>query len=453
MMHQTMSRRDLIKRASSLGVVLCLPHLPTSFARTSFATSLRSEQAEGSHPTELNRPVCPFGAAPETASFIDPTARIAHADHVTLGQHVYIGPFASLLADEHAEIEIGEESNVQDNVRIYGSLHRSADDEARVRALGLHAGVEIAERCILAHGATVKGPAQLGVGGGPIAANPDEHQEVFLSFGCEVDGAILEQNTGVSALARVGPGVRLRSGFTVLPGKNVTTQAEADDPDLGKVRRIVEDDVAFNEAVIEVNVGFAQEYTRMFYLDASSVRGINLNPGLTAFNPARHAPILDPGLPSRVPEFRNRIIGAVYLSDSLNRLDAVMGERISLRADEGDPIQLGHIHSMGDDVIFHALEESDVSVGDNVLYGERVIVHGGGRRVLGEQSIGDEEEPTFIGDEVTLKDQSVVFRSQIARGCSIGTKSAVVNSELPPRTVIPDRVIYLNNAIFGPVEW
>jgi hypothetical protein len=45
-----------------------------------------------------------------------------------------------------------------------------------------------------------------------------------------VDGAWLEQNTAVSVFARVGPGVRLRSGMQVLPGKNVTTQAEADDP-------------------------------------------------------------------------------------------------------------------------------------------------------------------------------------------------------------------------------
>ena len=85
----------------------------------------------------------------------------------------------SLLADEHAEIEVGEESNVQDNVRIYGRFQRSAEDEARIGVLGLHEGAEIAERCILAHGATVKGPAKIGIGGGDIPADPDEDQEVF----------------------------------------------------------------------------------------------------------------------------------------------------------------------------------------------------------------------------------------------------------------------------------
>jgi carbonic anhydrase/acetyltransferase-like protein (isoleucine patch superfamily) len=61
--------------------------------------------------------------------------------------------------------------------------------------------------------------------------------------------------------------------------------------------------------------------------------------------------------------------------------------------------------------------------------------------------------PTVIDDDVTLKSQSIVFTSRIGRGCIIGEKSAVLNSVLTPGTVIPDRVIYQNNAIFGAVEW
>lgn len=72
--------------------------------------------------------------------------------------------------------------------------------------------MEIAERVILAHGASVIGPAQIGVEGTDIAPDPDDDQKVFLSFGSQVDGAVLEKNTGISALGRVGPGVRLRSG-------------------------------------------------------------------------------------------------------------------------------------------------------------------------------------------------------------------------------------------------
>lgn len=53
---------------------------------------------------------------------------------------------------------------------------------------------------------------------------------MFVSFGALEDGAILERDSGLSALSPVGPGVRLRSGLLVLPGKNVTTQRQADDP-------------------------------------------------------------------------------------------------------------------------------------------------------------------------------------------------------------------------------
>lgn len=104
---------------------------------------------------------------------------------------------------------------------------------------------------------------------------------------------------------------------------------------------------------------------------------------------------------------------------------------------------------MKSNVIFHALEETTITIGKNVSYGDRVIVHGGGRVVIA----GNSEEPTVIKDNVTLKDQAVVFRSNIGAGSTIGVKSAVVSSELAPNTIIGNKVIYLNNAVFGPVEW
>ena len=49
----------------------------------------------------------------------------------------------------------------------------------------------------------------------------------------------------------------------MLPGKNVITQAQADDPALGKVRPIVAADREFNARVVEVNVGLVKEYVRL----------------------------------------------------------------------------------------------------------------------------------------------------------------------------------------------
>ena len=82
----------------------------------------------------------------------------------------------------------------------------------------------------------------------------------------------------------------MRSGFIVLPGKNVTTQAQADNPALGKVRPITEADRLFNAGVVEVNVGLAREYSRLAREDKSAVRGINLDPGGNEFDEERNAP-------------------------------------------------------------------------------------------------------------------------------------------------------------------
>jgi carbonic anhydrase/acetyltransferase-like protein (isoleucine patch superfamily) len=409
--------------------------------------SATAAEPEGCHPARGNRPVCMAGSPAETATFLDPTARVQNPEHISLAERVFVGPFAEVLADRDAPISIGAESNAQDNVLILGKRHGGSDQrapgEGRARP-----GVEIADRVIMAHGVSVIGPAQIGVQGTDIPSDPDTDQEVFLSFSSQVDGAVLENNTGVSALARVGPGVRLRSGFMVLPGKNVTTQAQADNPELGKVRLVTEADVAFNEAVIEVNTAFAREYTQLYRSNPRNVLGANLDPGHTAFNPERDLPSFA-GREQRVPDFRNRLIGDLDLADTFSRFSMVSGSRISLRADEGEPFKIGSVNRMDDDVVFHALEEADLVVGDRVRYGRKVVVHGGSRVVV----VGQPEAQTTVGDDVVLKDESVVFRSNIGNRSVIGERSAVVGSVLKPGTVVPARTVILNGVKFGNVEW
>jgi carbonic anhydrase/acetyltransferase-like protein (isoleucine patch superfamily) len=403
-------------------------------------------EAGSCSPTGADLPVCPADAPAGTASFLDPSAEVVGGRHVTLGEQVYVAPFASLVASAEAPISVGAESNIQDNVSVVAARELVEGPQDGAHAVG--GGVEIADRVILAHGSSVIGPARIGVGGGDIPADPDGDQEVFLSFGSQVDGAVLERNTGVSALGRVGPGVTLRSGTLVLPGKNVTTQAEADDPALGKVRLVNEADVAFNEAVIEVNVAFAREYTELYREDPDALYGVNVDPGGTEFNPDRDLPDFA-GEDLAVPGHRNRVIGEVDFADPFSHFDAVVGNDVSLRADEGEDFTVGHVEAMGNGVVFHALEDTDLVVGDDVTYGEGVIAHGGGRVVVA----GQPEEPTVIHDGVTLEDEAVVFRSTIGEGATIGERSAVVGTDLAPGTVVPDRVIVLNGEEFGAVEW
>ena len=407
-------------------------------------------------PTPANRPVCSADAPLTTATFLDPTARVRRPTSVQLGERVYVAPFARLIAGRRAPIAVGNESNLQDNVAVTAEPSRSAAELARLAAVGLAPadGVRTGERVILAHGSSVRGPARLGVlaEGEPA---PEEDSGVFLSFGAQVDGAVLERDTTLSALSRVGPGVRLRSGFVVLPGKNVTTQAQADNPALGKVRPIAEADRLFNEAVVHVNVGLAREYSRLARDDPSAIRGINLDPGNNDFDRTRDAPTVESALctgPSvRRPEFRNRLIGDACFADSVGRLDAAMGRRISIRADEGGPLGVGQITRMGNAVIFHALEGTNLRVGDRVRYGRRVLVHGGGRPTLDPHT--GEAAPTIVGNDVRLGNGSIVFRSLVRNRGRVGARSAVVGSETAVGQRIPPRTIYANNEVFGPVEW
>jgi carbonic anhydrase/acetyltransferase-like protein (isoleucine patch superfamily) len=388
----------------------------------------------------------------EEASFVDPTATLVTPSRITLHDHVYVGPFAELRAERRSPIVIGEESNVQDNVRVEASASRGLRDRAAVSRLGLRIsdGMQTGERVILAHGSSVRGPALLGVGEATA-----EDSGVFISFNAQVDGAIIERDSGLSALSRVGPGVRLRTGLIVLPGKNVTTQAEADDPALGKVRPITDADREFNAGVVEVNVGLAREYNRLQQDDPTAVYGINVDPGGNVFDVSRDAPTVESALCAgpevRAPAFRNRLIGDVCFEDSLATLDAVLGSHISLRADEGGPFAVGTIERMHDHVVFHALEGSDLSLGNRIAYGQRTVVHGGGRPVL-DPTTGV-AAPTVVGNDVVFGDSAVAFRSLLRNGAVVGDRSAVVGSDLAVGQVIPPRTIYLNDEVFGPVEW
>jgi carbonic anhydrase/acetyltransferase-like protein (isoleucine patch superfamily) len=390
------------------------------------------------NPTVNNLPICPSTAPSESASFLDPTATITNPTNIGLGEKVYVAPFAELNATT-APITIAEDSNVQDQVRIIAS----------------GTGVEIGPRVIMAHMATIKGAAKIGTRGstGPFS-DPITHTqfnndipETFLSFNCEIDGATIETNTVVNFLSRVGTGVTLPAGKVVLPGKNVTTNLEATSGSLGKVANLTEADVRLMEAIIEVNEASTKGYTKLARADLSNVQGINYAP-VTFFNPGGLPQI--GGSVTRDPNFRNRIIGNVILKDSLATLTNKIGNRISLRADEGQPFNVGEIAGMANDVVFHALETSSLTLGNNIGYGPRVLVHGG-RQVVNGVANGPE---TRIDNSVGLAPNSVIFRSIIGSRSAVGQKSAVFNSTVAPRTHIGSRTIYADNGnIISSVEW
>jgi carbonic anhydrase/acetyltransferase-like protein (isoleucine patch superfamily) len=357
-------------------------------------------------------------AAKPDPRFVDPTATIS--TNVRLGHLVYVAPFAEIKAGigPDKSISIGNESNVQDSCVL------TADAGA----------VTLGEQVIIAHGAAVKGPASIGSAG--RCPGPGECPS-FVGFNAEVDGAIIEKDAMVSSLARVGPGVTIPSGYKVLPGKNVTSNGEV----RAKTAPVTSDDRDFMHGVIEVNAAFARQYTALAGQAPSNVRGINLNPA-TSFNPQSELPMLR-GRRVREPAFRDRIIGDLHMVDGLDQLQKVMASRTSLRADEGEPFDVGAIAEIKDRVTFHALEHTHIRLGRNGRYGLASIVHGGPTPF---------DDYTITGDNFQLGDLSVFFRARIGDNSRIGFKCLVQECDLPANTVIPDRTVRIKDET-SRVEW
>jgi carbonic anhydrase/acetyltransferase-like protein (isoleucine patch superfamily) len=364
------------------------------------------------------RPVVPETAGPALASFVDPTVRVENAQRVSVRCRSYVGPFASLDASE-GPISIGEGTNIQDNVLLSGKL------------------VVLGDNVIVAHGATVIGPAAVGIAKGKPS---------FIGFNAYVDGAIIEEDAMVGVLARIAPGIVIRSGRKVLPGKFIKTQAEADSAALGKVTQVTDADRKFMEGVLHVNTAFARRYTELYQAAPGQVRGISRDPGETDFNPTADLPTLG-GQPTTSPAFNARIIGKVEMRNSVEELTTLIGRNVSIRADEGESFAIGKVTAIQDRVTFHALEHSSIRVGNDLVIGFHAVIHGG------EDSGNATPSETKLEDGVAVRDWAVVFRSTIGKGSTIGVRAFVDGSQLAAGTVVPDRAIIIDNKRVGTVEW
>jgi len=100
-----------------------------------------------------------------------------------------------------------------------------------------------------------------------------------------------------------------------------------------------------------------------------------------------------------------------------------------------------------DRVTVHALEHTELDVGQRDDVGFHVVVHGG------PDDASDPPAMTPLGDDVTVEDWAVVFRSTVGTGCTKGVWACVDGSQLVAGTVVPDRAIMIKDKIVGYVEW
>jgi len=396
-------------------------------------------------------PVFPANAKPETASFVDPTASLTGSEFLTLGSKVYIAPFAKIIATKENALTIGEESNVQDNTVIDASKGRVTLGE---RAIIAHGGQLISTQAgqEATMGVQTKKPDYTNPGIEAIQSYLDKHPghsewgklPTFIGFNSIVDGAAIWDGAMVTHLAKVNPGIVLKSGMKVLPGKEIKTQAEADDPKLGKVGYVTYDDMAFMLGVVHVNVNLARGYTELHHAKPENIHGINWDPGTVQHNLEQHLPTVG-GKPTQQPETgaqKFRIIGDVRIKDI-----AGVKDEVSLRADEGPTFEIGAANQFQGRNTLHALEGSNIQMEDNVIVDANAIVHGGSDSIL-EQGI-----LTRIGAGSRIGAGAVVFKSKLGKNVQVGARALVMGSNIPDGTVIPYNSIWVGGKQTGTVEW
>jgi carbonic anhydrase/acetyltransferase-like protein (isoleucine patch superfamily) len=358
-------------------------------------------------------------AAQNRPSFTDPTASVQCGPgfrFCDFGSAVYIAPFATIKAGPSSLITIRDSSNVQDNALLDTTTNNRP--------------ITLGKMAIIAHGASVFGGTRIGETG---TCPPGRSVcPSFIGFNSEVaENAVVQSNAMVMHLARVGPGVTIPSGRAVLPGKNVTSNSEVP----AKTVEVVDGDNEFMDAVIEVNIALAAGYTELQRQDPSNVLGINFNP-VTDLNPTSILPSFN-GRSTRDPLSRSRIIGDVRFA---NAVLPTVGMNVSLRADEGTPIEVGTIGSLADLTTFHALEHTQLRLGNNGTYGRGSVVHGG------------KTYTTSTGSNFVLGDNSVFYNSTAADNCRVGAMSLVDKTNLPANTVIRPGVVVMSGQQ-TPVEW
>jgi carbonic anhydrase/acetyltransferase-like protein (isoleucine patch superfamily) len=375
-------------------------------------------------PTPANRPVTSAVDSAGDAVFIDPTARLVRPSAIHLGSPSAALPFAVLDASG-GPIRTGSRSLVSDHVHIVAGGPR---------------GVVLGDNTIIGHGATILGPARVGAAGGA---------PTLIGLNAIVDRATIEPGTVVMPLARVGPGVVLHSGYKVLPGKFVRTQAQADDPSLGKVAPLTDAERARLLKVADVVVPSVSEaYAGLAEQSPELVRGIGPVPPIPAFGLVPSVPTLA-GQPTVAPGFPARIAGDVRLAQGLTELARSLGRGLAARADEGGPYEIGRLARVGDGVTIHASLNDRLQIGDGLRVGDRALIHPGG-------PFDAAERPSFmrIGDDVSIGRFAVLFNATtVGDGSVIGAFSLVDNSDLPPGTVVPRGAVIIRNQLAGTVEW
>lgn len=329
------------------------------------------------------------------SSFISPLAELF--GNIAVGKDVFIASNTILRADPDTRICIGSQTNFQDNI-IFLALRGGQVPPSPCGKRSSSTG----ERVSIAHQADIK--------------NSRIGNFTFVGFRARLDNVVLEDGAFVLHGAKLS-NVRIPKDRLVPVGAVITTQAEAD-----ALPRKSEANSDFQKEVLEVNREFAEHYSELYNKSGfEAVTGVSAAPK-TSWNPRPPSPQLGKNI--QLDNFV-RIVGDVRVGDN-----SVIGQRTSIRADEGAPIIIGDNAIIEDRITFHALKGTSIRIGRNLTTEDNIVFHG----------------PLEVGDDLFIGDDAVLFRSKVGNNVSIGSGALVVGVNLRDGVRVPDGAIVTTQA-------
>ena len=436
----------------------------------------------GTQAVRPNTPVLPFGSTLAKATFIDPSAHVFNGNHTVIGSQTDVAPYVTLDSTT-GFIKIGSRSDILDNATIVSNPNGLTQFPSSVR---------IGDQVSVGYGATVLGPSVIGAYG--TSSKP-----TGIGPNAVIDGATIEPGAVVGALARVGPGVTVPAGYYVLPGSNVTTDAEASDPTLGMVQKKVPDAV---QTALAANIArypaLAAGYTNLY--QGNSATGANIGTSTTginngnlsvvegagpepgnatatvvtgiAFEPTAATPVspsfvgpFRPAVPANLFNFPARVIGDVRFAARASLVEIDLGRSNSIRADQGQPITFASAPVTGRAVTITSpggglMTTSTTTTTFGVTRTTTTTKTTGAMKFglnfsAGGQSVilGGTAASYTIGDDVTVGPGAVVSNSSIGAGATIGARAYVAGSTVAVGQTVPAGEILINNKVVGQIQW
>jgi len=315
-------------------------------------------------------------------SFLNPLVEVY--GNVEIGERCYVAGNTILLASENLRLRLGNENNCQDNAYLLAQ----ADN------------LIFGDMVSIAHHAVIE--------------NSTIGDFTFFGFRCRVRSAVIEEGAMVLHQSLV-ENVTIPANRLVPVGAQITTQEQAD-----ALEELEEANEEFKHEVQSVNLEFAEGYIALFEeVGLEALTGVGPNP-ITSWNPAPVEPTL--GANVELAELV-RVVGDVDLG-----AESRVGQRTSIRADEGTPIVIGRRARIGSRVTFHALKGTSVEVGENAIIGDGNVVHG----------------PVTIGANFTSEDDCVVFQATIEDNVLVREGATIAGQcTIREGSIVPERAVIL----------